>query len=139
MVTVMAMFDAVDLIKDVQFYDVMREDVSVTFETPRGSSALSELRRLPGVRVAESFRAVPVRLRRGAREHKTVVMGLESGAQLRRLRDLEGRVLLMPDHGVLISPVLARVLDAQARQAHSSPWTRGGLTCCTRPSSECPG
>lgn len=113
-VTVMAMFDAVDLIKDVQFHDVMREDVSVTFEVPRSSSALSELERLPGVRIAEPFRAVPVKLRRGAREHRTAIVGLDERARLRRLRDEQGHPYLLPEHGVLISPVLARILGARA-------------------------
>jgi putative ABC transport system permease protein len=112
-ITVMAMFDAVDLIKDVQFYDVMREDVSVTFEVPRSRGSLSELSRLPGVLAAEPFQAVPVRLRSGAREHRTVIVGLEGRARLRQLRDERGHVFVLPAHGILISAVLARVLDAR--------------------------
>ena len=110
-VTVMAMFDAVDLIKDVQFHDVMREDVMVTYEVPRTSAAAAEVRRLPGVLFAESFRAVPVRFRAGSREHRTAIFGVDADAQMREVRDEGGRPLPPPTHGVLLSAVLARVLD----------------------------
>ena len=113
-VTVMAMFDAVDLIKDVQFHDVMREDVTVTFEVPRASTAVTELRRLPGVLFAEPFRAVPVRFRSGAREHRTAIFGVDAHGTMRQVRDERGRQLTPPAHGVLLSPVLATVLDTKA-------------------------
>lgn len=112
-VTVMAMYDAIDLIKHVQFHDVMREDVTVTFEVPRTRTALAEVRRLPGVLVAEPFRAVPVRFRSGSREHRTAIFGVDPHAQLRQVRDEGGRPLVPPTHGVLLSGVLARVLDAK--------------------------
>lgn len=113
-VTVMAMFDAVDLIKNVQFQDIMREDVSVTFESSLGSGVLPELRRLPGVQVVEPFRIVPVQLRHGVREYRTVITGLDERARLRRLHSGTGSTLMLPHHGILISPVLANVLDARA-------------------------
>lgn len=113
-VTSMAMFDAVELIKDVQFHDVMREDVTVTFEVPRTSAALTEIRRLPGVLLAEPFRAVPVRFRAGGSEHRTAIVGVNAHALLRQVRDADSRPLTPPAHGVLISPVLARMLDARA-------------------------
>lgn len=110
-VTVMAMFDAIDLMKDVQFHEVMREDVTVTFEAPQGRSVTSAIHRLPGVLVAESFRAVPVRIRANRREHRTVIFGLEDRAELRQVRDLAGRPLALPSHGILASGVLALVLQ----------------------------
>ena len=113
-VTVMAMFDAVDLIKDVQFHDVMREDVAVTFEVPRSRSAVAEIARLPGVLVAEPYRAVPVRLRAGRRDHRSAIIGLDKESTLRRVRGATGRLFRPPAHGVLISPILATLLDAKA-------------------------
>ena len=112
-VAVMAMFDAVDLIRDVQFYDVMREDVTLTFEAPRNRSTLAGLARLPGVLGAEPFRAVPVRFESGPREHRTVIVGLDEHSQLRRLRLEDGGTLVMPEHGILISPLLAKALEAR--------------------------
>lgn len=109
-ITVMAMFDAVDLMKNVQFFEIMREDVSVTFERPQVRGAGAELRRIPGVMMVEPFRAVPVRLSAARREHRTAILGLDAGAQLRQVRDDRGRVLDPPSHGVLLSGVLANVL-----------------------------
>jgi len=86
----------------------------LTFEVPRGRGSLSELSRLPGVLAAEPFRAVPVRLRSGVREHRTVIVGLEEGARLRQLRDEGGDAYVPPAHGILISAVLARVLNVGA-------------------------
>lgn len=109
-VTVMAMFDAVDLIKDVQFHEVMREDVSVAFESPRPVSASTAVNRLPGVLAVESFRAVPVTLRAGREESRTVIMGLEGQGVLRRIVGKGGRTLPAPSHGLLVSAVLASIL-----------------------------
>lgn len=111
-ITVMAMFDAVNLIKTVHFQEFMREDVSVTFETARSHDAVDEVARLPGVLSVESFRAVPVRLRNGVRNERTVIMGLETDGMLRRVRDARGRRYAPPAHGMLLSIVLARQLDA---------------------------
>ena len=109
-VTVMSMYDAVDLIKNVQFHDVMREDVTLTFESPRPHNVAATVARLPGVLMAEPFRAIPVKLRHGVREHRTAIIGLEANAQLRELRRLTGQRIEPPAHGVLISPVLANLL-----------------------------
>lgn len=111
--TVMGMFDAIDLMKVVQFHQVMREDVTVTFETPRPDAAVLEVARLPGVLVAEPFRAVPVTLRAGARESRTAVLGLPPRPELRRIVGSGGRGLEPPSHGLLLSSVLAATLGVQ--------------------------
>jgi putative ABC transport system permease protein len=112
-VTVMAMFDAVDLIKDVQFHEVMREDVSVTFDVPRARNVMAEIGRLPGVLVAEPFRAVPVRVRAGSLTRRTVIMGLEQQSRLRQLRSPTGPYLTPPAHGMLISAILGTLLEVR--------------------------
>jgi putative ABC transport system permease protein len=113
-VTVMSMFDAVDLIKDVQFHAVMREDVTLSFEGPRSRSAMAEIASLPGVLVVEPFRSVPVRLRAGARERRTVLIGLDAQSQLRQIRGASGIRLTPPTHGILVSPILAALLDVKS-------------------------
>ncbi len=112
-VTVLAMYDAVDFMKTVQFHEVMREDVTVTFESQRPMSALAEMARLPGVLAVEPFRSVPVRLRAGTRDWQTAVLGLESGGRLHRIIGSGGRTFAPPEHGLLVSAVLARVLDVR--------------------------
>jgi putative ABC transport system permease protein len=68
-----AMFDAIDYMKELQFYEVTREDVTVTFEEARPPAAVPALGRLPGVLSIEAFRAVPVRLRAAQRDDRTAI------------------------------------------------------------------
>lgn len=109
-VTVLALFDSIDLMKVVQFHDVMREDVTVAFESSRATSALGEMARLPGVLAVEPFRSVPVRLTAGLRYRKIAVLGLPESGRLHRIIGNGGRIYSPPSHGILISSVLARTL-----------------------------
>jgi putative ABC transport system permease protein len=80
-------FDAVGHIERVQFQDVQREDVTVSFQEPRPPTAARELEHLPGVLAVEPFRLVPVRLRSAHRSRRAALVGLEAGARLRRVVD----------------------------------------------------
>src|SRR5690606_10377463 len=70
-----------------QFFDVMREDVSVAFVNPRPERAVREIAHLPGVLRAEGRRELPVRFRSGHRFRDGVVLGYPDDAELRTLRD----------------------------------------------------
>lgn len=105
-------FDAIDFLRDAQFYHVMREDVTVTFEAPRPTRAARELARLPGVLRAEGFRAVPVRLRRGHRAERTSLVGMPPGAELHRIVGSDLRARRPAPAGLLLTETLARMLDA---------------------------
>ncbi len=109
-ITVQSMFDAVDYMKVLQFFDADRADVTVLFRDARRSDALPALERLPGVIDAEGFRVVPVRLRAGVASQRSVMFGLAPDAELRRIVDVHGRVDRIPSEGVLLSGVLARQL-----------------------------
>ena len=85
-----SMFDAMDVMMDAQFGRAMRDDVSVSFVEASGPTALAPLRALPGVRVVEGFRAVPVTLRNGHREYVTAITGLPPDGALRRVTDRHG-------------------------------------------------
>ena len=54
--------DAMDVLKEMQFSYVQRQDITLNFVEPVSSRALYELRTLPGVEYVEPLRAVPVRL-----------------------------------------------------------------------------
>ncbi len=108
------MFDAIDVMKQIQFESVQRHDIMVTFESPRGARALWALARMDGMRQVEPFRAIPVRLRHGPRVERAGVLGLQPGSELQRLVDRHGAVRDVPHGGVLLSDVLASQLEAQA-------------------------
>ena len=109
-ITVQSMFDAVNAMKEMQFYGADRADVTVLFRDVRRASALPALERLPGVIGAEGFRMTPVRLRASGRSERTVMYGLAPEAELRRVVDVHGEVDPIPPDGVLLSATLARKL-----------------------------
>ena len=108
------MFDAINVMKQIQFESVQRYDAMVVFDVPRSTAAGWELANLPGVRRVEPFRAVPVQLRRGPASKRTTLLGLEPGSELQRLVDRDGTVREVPRGGLLISDVLAAELDVAA-------------------------
>ncbi|MFQ5666418.1 MAG: ABC transporter permease, partial [Candidatus Binatia bacterium] len=104
--------DAIQRIADVQFRIVQRDDVTVAFHDPLPARARHDIRRLPGVLVAEPYRAVPVRLRFEHRTRRTALVGLDPGTQLHRLIGRDLRPIEVPDHGVLLTTKLADLLGA---------------------------
>lgn len=108
-----ALFDAIDYMKELQFYEVMREDVTVTFEEPRPPGAVSALGELPGVLGIEAFRAVPVRLRAAQRTYRTAILGFPPGGRLHRIVESDRTERRAPESGLLVSSVLAHILDVR--------------------------
>ena len=104
-------FDAIDRIIEVQFQKGIREDVMVTFREPRPGRVRYELLDLPGVRGAEFFRAVPVRLRNGHLKKRIALQGIEQASQLHRIVDKDGTFQTIPTSGLLVSDELAEKLD----------------------------
>lgn len=104
------MFDIVDVMKDIQFDQVDRYDLMVTFEQPRAARAVYELAGLYGVRAVEPFRAVPVELTHGAVTRRNALMGLAPGGELQRLVDRHQAHRDVPAGGVLLSDILAEQL-----------------------------
>lgn len=105
------MFDAIEFMRRLEFYDVWRQDLAVGFEQQLDPSVRRELSRLPGVFHVELGRDVAVRLRHGAASERTAIQGLEEGAWLRRIMGPDREGMRPPRAGLLISTVLARRLQ----------------------------
>jgi putative ABC transport system permease protein len=106
--------DAVQVLADVQFRTVQREDVTVAFHEALPSSARYELAALPGVLRAEPFRMVPARLRAGHVDRRVPLFGLVRGAELRRVLGDDLRPIPPPRDGVLLTGMLADILGVRA-------------------------
>jgi putative ABC transport system permease protein len=106
-------FDALDYIIEVHFRTVQREDVTITFNNPRTSRARYDVRRLPGVLRAETFRAVPVRLRFEHRTKRVAILGIDPDGELRTLRDRQLQRVDLPPDGLMLTSKLAEVLGVQ--------------------------
>jgi putative ABC transport system permease protein len=107
--------DAVDQLTQVQFWQAERQDVTVFFVEPRSDEARHALARLPGVLAVEPIRNVPVRVRAGHRERNLFggITGMPADARLRRIVDRNGDAVSLPPAGLVMSAMLARVLQVQ--------------------------
>lgn len=127
--------DAMKAMLDMQFGRVYREDVAVTFTDPLHPESLQGLRDLPGVRVVEPFRSVPVTFRAGHRSYATVLNGVPAGSRLRRVLDLEGRRAAVPGRGVLLTKALADLLAVSPGQEVVVEVLEGRRPCWVLPVS----
>jgi putative ABC transport system permease protein len=105
--------DVMDLLAEVQFSRVQRQDVTVSFVEPRSSRALAEVRALPGVMAVEPVRTVPVRLRFGHRSRQLAITGQVASPDLSRVVDISGRVVTLPPEGLVVSKVLGDILGVK--------------------------
>jgi putative ABC transport system permease protein len=105
--------DAHGPILDLQFGRQQREDISVNFTNEVANRGLGYLAHLPGVDQVDGYRMTPVRFRSGPRWRDSVLIGLPPDSHLRRLFNRQFRPARIPHSGVLITNVLADILDAQ--------------------------
>ncbi|HET9485202.1 MAG TPA: FtsX-like permease family protein [Xanthomonadales bacterium] len=105
--------DAIDFMIDVQFRVGQRNDVSVDFAEIAPRRAAFELRALPGVRMVEPYRSAPVRLHGGARSYRTALQGLQPDGSLKRPVDRGLARIELPEHGVLLTDHLAKILGVR--------------------------
>jgi putative ABC transport system permease protein len=105
--------DAMQHMIDVQFRNVQREDVTIVFNEPRPNRVRYEVTHLPGVLRAETFRAVPAKLRFEHRSYKIGLTGLEPEGELRRLVDKNLRQVNLPPDGVVLTTKLGEILGVK--------------------------
>ncbi len=106
--------DSVHRIVNVQFENVQREDVMLTFQEPRPERVRHTLAQLPGVLRVEPFREVPARLRLGYRSRRIGILGLARHPQLRRVLDRNLQPVELPSEGMVLNTKLAEILGARA-------------------------
>ena len=104
--------DAFDHLLRDAFVREHRADLTVAFAQPRPERAVRELEHVPGVRLAEGQRVVPVRLRVAGRARDTAITGLPEPSTLRRLLD-HGRPRELPAEGLVLTDKLAELLGTR--------------------------
>lgn len=110
-------FGAIARVMNVQFGLQQREDVAVTLVEPRATSALAELRHLPGVRHAEPYRSVPARIVAGSRHDDVAILGVPAGASLQRVLDVDLGDVAPDGPGLVVTRKLAERLGVGAGDA----------------------
>ncbi len=108
-----AMSDSIDYLLTFQWNSQQRQDVTVFLTEPSSGRGFHDLSHLPGVIRAEPIRSVQARLKFGQRHRKLSVTGIAPAANLNRLLDEQGRAIAMPEEGLLMSAMLAKVLGAR--------------------------
>ena len=109
--------NSIDYMIDVQFRQAAHNDLSVDFVEPTARSALFELAALPGVRTAEPYRSVAVRLQNGLASYRTVIQGLPADASLKTPVDRQLRPVVLPPDGLVMTDWLAQRLGL-----HTGDW-----------------
>jgi putative ABC transport system permease protein len=102
--------DSVRYLMGVQYGQIQREALSVSFLRSVPDRARRELEQLPGVLHTEPLRMVPVRLVAGPRKYDTAIQGLPAGGEHRRVLDAELRPVRLEGEGLMIGRELARRL-----------------------------
>ena len=106
-------FDAIQWIVMVQFGQVQREDVEVTFNEARPARAAFELASLPGVTRVEPYRFVSAKLRYGNHTRRAALMGLQHDGELRRIVDKDLIPINLPPEGIVLGASLANSLGVK--------------------------
>ncbi len=106
--------DSVDFMVNVQFALSQKEDMTVAFFESASRRAVHDLRALPGVLHAETYRTVPVRLTNGHRSHRTAITGLEPDSRLHLLLDTRLRPVSLPPSGIVLNEHLGSILGVKA-------------------------
>jgi putative ABC transport system permease protein len=95
---------------DFQFRRILRSDIDLSFQDERSNNALHEAAKLPGVDRAEPLLNVACTFSNGPYRKKGVITGLLPHATMTTPRDLEGRQIGVPAHGLAMSRTLAESL-----------------------------
>ena len=106
-------YDAYGPMMMIQFERQQREDLTVSFVDAMPQRSLGYLAHVPGVEEVEGIRSTAVRMRSGHRWRDTMLMGISNDARLRQLFNLDFGHVPIPDEGVLLTNVLAEILDVK--------------------------
>lgn len=109
--------DAIDHIVDTQFTLAMRSDVILWMSDPIGNAARHEVARMPGVIAVEATRDVPVRFVNGPVSERGVIQGYAEKPELRRIVDIRGREVPLPEGGLVMTDRLASKLGLRVGDA----------------------
>lgn len=105
--------DAIDYLLDFQFKTAQRHDVQVVFEKNLSPGALYDLKHLAGVEAVEPFRSIGVKMRHKHHHRRTAIMGLGPRRDLYRLLHSSGQPIRLPPNGLVLSDMLAKLLDVK--------------------------
>lgn len=99
--------DSLDALIDTAFYQANRQDVMLMFTEDVPETAIADIRRLPGVLMAEGQQFHSAVLRHGPIERRVPIEARRPGTDLSRIVSGDGTVVDAPPDGILLSEALA--------------------------------
>ncbi len=108
-----ALADSVDYLLTYQWNDHFRQDVIVSMRDPASRSTQHDLEHLPGVRLVEPIRGFLATVSNAHHARRLYVMGFAKNSKLVSPRDMQGRPIVLPAEGLLVSQKLAEVLGVK--------------------------
>jgi len=98
---------------DVTYFMADRQDATVSFIEKRSQTLVHQVARLPGVLAVEPYRETRVRIRNGYVERRIMISGRPRDADLSRIIDVDLRPVVLPETGLAISDMLAKILGVR--------------------------
>ncbi len=109
--------DALDYMMEYQFEKIMRQDLSIALRDPVGRSLVTEVTRLPTIRVGEPELGVPCEMINGPYEKRTALIGLPAANWLQTPLDDQDTPIRPPESGLILTQKLAEILHVCAGES----------------------
>jgi putative ABC transport system permease protein len=107
LVASMFFYDAIEHMIGTYFHNGQRQDATIVFSEASTPRSIEEIRAMPGVLMAEPWRAVAVKLHFGSKVERAAITGLQQKTILHRVLNKELLPVSLPEHGLMLSTVLA--------------------------------
>jgi putative ABC transport system permease protein len=120
------MWDGIWWLLDFQFEAVTRSDVDIGLRDEESLEALYEAQRLPGVNRAEPSLGLTCDLRHGRFVRRVAISGLSEDRLLLIPRTESGAPVPIPPRGLVVSRMLAKILDVDVGDQVEVKPVRGG-------------
>lgn len=120
---------------DTTFTRAERQDAAVTFTEAEPHRAVFAARQMPGVLVAEPFRAAAVRISHRNLSRKLSIMGKPEAPRLSRVLAPDLAPMAMPTAGLILSEALAEALQARPGDRVTVAFLDGARNVVTLPVS----
>lgn len=113
MISILFMLDAMDFLFADAFGENQVYDYKLTFTKDMGEDVINDLAEFEEVDHAEPIAEYPFKIELGWKEKDAVIVGIEKGSDLYKLRNPEGNRVYPPGSGILLADVLARQIGVK--------------------------
>ncbi|MEN6460441.1 MAG: FtsX-like permease family protein [Syntrophomonas sp.] len=103
--------DSVNYLMQKHFYDEQNYDLLVRFESPVMNNELDNISRINGVNKVEPLLELPVKMYYRGKSEDDALLAYGPDTSMKKMLNVEGKPLAVPDEGILINERTARKLE----------------------------